>query len=822
MNTLVSNSPSRQVVLLRSRLAAFTLLVMMAPFSSHAAETSLPAETDLRGELNPLPYEAEIIPRLIPVNQDRSVDSRSFLFLDYNEDGHDDLVRATPTGIVIEDLADNNRVLRTLSLDPDFSQAGRPAFRLSQCPDLDGDGRQEIVAIGHSEKRMNWQLWTINGHDFSLISTTDLPRGNDVRPDGRWDGSYRHATCLAANTLTPFPMVILTCDVGYDQDGRGVLGLDPVRGEVIWEHEVAGVVRAGSMVAGDLDHDGQDEIVMAISPSTLPHGRVINGYHDNESQIVMLNSDGTQRWVSVIAEGYGGVNVAVADANADGDLEVVAIHWTLPNPTGGLHVWNLAGELLTQYATGRPSTGLQVLRSPSRRLPDLLVTDSQGHLEAFQLEGRQLTIRRRLRFPTGCTVNGVIDLLPNDGPEVVVTDKTGSCFVLSSELEPLAHVTTSPLVWNGAAGVVDVGDGNKELFRVGVREGTIAFHRLPVPPTPPNLAIALVIGATFIWIVWLVLKHRRRDLGPDIQREVRLHLLESLELSNHGDVAPLNTVQRLYFCLRALLVDIGDNSRVKIRLGEILSECQKGSLPHLTGIIDRARLAGLTPETVDHAEASVFEIKRIVHQLAALEDISHSSENLIAKLDHCEKEAALRLLKLRQEVALFFRTDPQQAITRVLRANRDRMRQAGIVLYEAENALSAAGGSTDVIIVKASTAPELPTGTSCLIDPLDFELVLDNVIANATNAMKNSARRQLRIEQNLVDGMVQIDITDTGCGIAVPNQDRALNTHYSTKSGGGAGLPASSKILRRYGGQITIARSILGEGTTIRITTMAG
>ena len=106
------------------------------------------------------------------------------------------------------------------------------------------------------------------------------------------------------------------------------------------------------------------------------------------------------------------------------------------------------------------------------------------------------------------------------------------------------------------------------------------------------VASAVVIGLALIVSIWLGLRYRRRKLGPNIQREVRLHLLESLELSRHGDIAPLNVIRRLNFCLRALKTDIGDTSRVHIRLGEILSECQDASLPHLTGIIDRARLAG--------------------------------------------------------------------------------------------------------------------------------------------------------------------------------------------------------------------------------------
>jgi len=323
-----------------------------------------------------------------------------------------------------------------------------------------------------------------------------------------------------------------------------------------------------------------------------------------------------------------------------------------------------------------------------------------------------------------------------------------------------------------------------------------------------------------IVMLWLWLRYRRRNLGPDIKREVRLHLLESLQLSRHGDIAPLNSVRRLNFCLRALKSDIGDTSRVRIRLGEILTECQDAALPHLAGIMDRARLADMDSHLVKEGDHDLANIGQLVHSLVAAEDLMNPSEQLVMDLYDAGKNAERSLRNLRREVATYFQADPRRALERVLKANQERLRLSGVRLGKAEKVMAAAAGSGDMDSGPA-IPPPLPDGTFCQIDAEDLVQVLDNVIANATAAMQNTATKELSITQQLVDGMVLIDVTDTGCGIARENHERALSTHYTTRPGGGMGLPGSRKILQRYSGQISILCSEPGRGTTIRIMTIA-
>lgn len=67
---------------------------------------------------------------------------------------------------------------------------------------------------------------------------------------------------------------------------------------------------------------------------------------------------------------------------------------------------------------------------------------------------------------------------------------------------------------------------------------------------------------------------------------------------------------------------------------------------------------------------------------------------------------------------------------------------------------------------------------------------------------------------------VWIDVTDTGKGIPKSNWKRIFQPGFTTKTRGwGLGLSLSRRIIEEYhGGRIAVVDSIIGKGTTIRVT----
>ncbi len=113
-------------------------------------------------------------------------------------------------------------------------------------------------------------------------------------------------------------------------------------------------------------------------------------------------------------------------------------------------------------------------------------------------------------------------------------------------------------------------------------------------------------------------------------------------------------------------------------------------------------------------------------------------------------------------------------------------------------------------------APELPEIEG---DSDKLEQVFINIIVNALQSMPQGG--ELTIGTRLTeDGkFIEIEISDTGCGIPQEHLDKLFDPFFSTKSTGkgtGLGLSVSLGIVQRHNGTIDV-RSKVGEGSTFII-----
>ncbi|MEE1338097.1 MAG: HAMP domain-containing sensor histidine kinase [Muribaculaceae bacterium] len=98
-----------------------------------------------------------------------------------------------------------------------------------------------------------------------------------------------------------------------------------------------------------------------------------------------------------------------------------------------------------------------------------------------------------------------------------------------------------------------------------------------------------------------------------------------------------------------------------------------------------------------------------------------------------------------------------------------------------------------------------------------FEWVMENLTKNAVDAMQGEGKIDITVSSNA--NTVQIDVADTGKGIARKNFGNVFNPGYTTKKRGwGLGLTLVKRIIEEYhGGRIYVKESELGKGTTFRI-----
>ena len=104
-----------------------------------------------------------------------------------------------------------------------------------------------------------------------------------------------------------------------------------------------------------------------------------------------------------------------------------------------------------------------------------------------------------------------------------------------------------------------------------------------------------------------------------------------------------------------------------------------------------------------------------------------------------------------------------------------------------------------------------------MISPPLFDWVIENLLKNALDAMEGKGNIKIDIKEE--KDTVNIDVTDTGKGIASMNIQKVFKPGFTTKKRGwGLGLSLSRRIINQYHkGEIFVKNSEIGKGTTFRI-----
>lgn len=103
------------------------------------------------------------------------------------------------------------------------------------------------------------------------------------------------------------------------------------------------------------------------------------------------------------------------------------------------------------------------------------------------------------------------------------------------------------------------------------------------------------------------------------------------------------------------------------------------------------------------------------------------------------------------------------------------------------------------------------------ISPPLFDWVIENLLKNALDAM--DGKGNITVNMHEEERTIQLDVSDTGKGIAAQNINRVFKPGFTTKKRGwGLGLSLSKRIIEQYHkGQLYVKHSEPGKGTTFRI-----
>lgn len=108
---------------------------------------------------------------------------------------------------------------------------------------------------------------------------------------------------------------------------------------------------------------------------------------------------------------------------------------------------------------------------------------------------------------------------------------------------------------------------------------------------------------------------------------------------------------------------------------------------------------------------------------------------------------------------------------------------------------------------------------SAMVDPDQMRQVFLNLALNAVQAMNEGG--MLNITTRQVNGGIEIQFKDSGCGIPQESLNRLFDPFFTTKSRGiGLGLAVSHGIVERHNGKIEV-QSAVGRGSTFTVTVPA-
>jgi len=196
--------------------------------------------------------------------------------------------------------------------------------------------------------------------------------------------------------------------------------------------------------------------------------------------------------------------------------------------------------------------------------------------------------------------------------------------------------------------------------------------------------------------------------------------------------------------------------------------------------------------------------------VSLLELGGHEGERLQGILDGM-RQAADRGASLTRQLLAFSRRQALRSEPVDLRRQIEGMREL------LERTLRGGGR------IRTRFSPDL---WSALVDPVELELAVLNLCANARDAMPAggtiiiSADNEGGLEQNGLRGdFVRLAVTDTGTGMPEEVQARAFEPFFTTKGvgeGSGLGLPQVYGFARQSGGSVAI-ESIPGRGTTVTL-----
>ena len=126
----------------------------------------------------------------------------------------------------------------------------------------------------------------------------------------------------------------------------------------------------------------------------------------------------------------------------------------------------------------------------------------------------------------------------------------------------------------------------------------------------------------------------------------------------------------------------------------------------------------------------------------------------------------------------------------------------------------------DLVVKGISIGTDIPASLPSAWASADgLQQTLLNLILNARDAMAESEVKHMEIKAHHENGLIMVDVEDSGSGIEEAIMEAIFDPFFSTKAPGagtGMGLAVSRQIIEAFGGRLT-CENRQGGGATFSI-----
>jgi two-component system sensor kinase FixL len=244
--------------------------------------------------------------------------------------------------------------------------------------------------------------------------------------------------------------------------------------------------------------------------------------------------------------------------------------------------------------------------------------------------------------------------------------------------------------------------------------------------------------------------------------------------------------------------DLTERQKTEARLQELQTE-----LVHISRLTAMGEMASTLAHEINQPLAAIANYLKGSRRL-----LDRSTDEASAKVRDAMDKAAAQAVRAGDII--------RRLRDFVARGETERRVESLAKLIEEASALALVGAKEQGVHVSFRIDPQHDL---VLADKVQIQQVLLNLIRNALDAMVDAPRRELTVTTHPDDdGMVAIEVADTGSGIAPEMAEQLFQPFVTTKEHGmGVGLSISRTIVDAHGGKIA-AEPNPGGGTIFRFT----